>query len=165
MKESSVHTAWLGLGSNLGKRRENISKACEYITNNQDLILKKSSIYKSPPWGFESQNSFYNMCVRIETRKSPEALLKSLQDIEMKMGRERAEEYIDRIIDIDILFYDRLVIESPVIRIPHPGISERLFVLEPMLEIDPELIHPISGFSIEAMRKNCPDEGRLVRLV
>lgn len=165
MKEISVHTAWLGFGSNLGNRRENLSRACELIEKKGDRIVKRSAIYESPAWGFESKNSFYNMCLRIETKKSPGEFLQFLHDIEKQMGRERAGVYIDRNIDIDILFYDSLVIESPEIRIPHPRISERMFVLEPLAEIAPELIHPISGLSVDKLRRNCKDVSRVTRLI
>ncbi|MCD4768840.1 MAG: 2-amino-4-hydroxy-6-hydroxymethyldihydropteridine diphosphokinase [Bacteroidales bacterium] len=135
---------YLGLGSNMGDRVKNLTLAVSLINQHLGTVFAESGIYKSEPWGFESSNEFLNKVVGIRTNLDPEALLKSVLSIEDKMGRIReGEGYSDRIIDIDILLYDDLIVNEDHLVIPHSLMHERIFVLEPLTEIAPDLVHPL----------------------
>ena len=144
--------AFLSLGSNLGSRKINLKTAMESLGNSAGRIIKSSGIYEYNAWGYESKNSFLNMAVVIETDYSAEELLRLIKDIESKMGRIQSEaEYTDRIIDIDIIFYDNMVLDSERLKIPHPLMHKRRFVLEPMAEIAGGVVHPGLGMSVSEM--------------
>lgn len=144
---------YLSIGSNKGNRYRLINEAMEMIEKKIGKILVQSSFYESKSWGFKS-NNFYNICLTVNSIKSPKSILSSIIEIEMKMGREKSPalkstEYSDRTIDIDILFYDDLVFNSDKLNIPHPKIELRNFVLIPLKEIEPNYIHPVLKKSIE----------------
>ena len=145
---------YLGLGTNLGDRKKNITNATIIIGSVMGEIRQLSSLYTSEPWGFQSENNFLNAVVLIETEHSPETCLQMAKSIEREMGRtyHKTGEYEDRIIDIDILLYDNLIIDSESLKIPHPLIQERLFVLNPLAELAPEFVHPVLGKSIQELR-------------
>lgn len=135
------HTAYLGLGTNLGDKPDNLNKAIENIGKLIGTVERQSAFYASGPWGFESQNSFLNACVRVNTNLSPHELLKATQSIERMMGRtEKSHDghYHDRLIDIDILLYDDISVDEPDLTIPHPLMQERDFVMVPLREITDE---------------------------
>ena len=129
--------ACLALGSNLGDKNRNLETALEKIAATVGTIVAVSSVYASEPWGYESENSFFNQVIKVETPLSPLELLKAVQAIETQMGRTRKDSahYQDRIIDIDIILYDDLVYEYEELTIPHPLYRERSFVWEPLNEI------------------------------
>jgi len=159
MKQESKHLAYLSLGSNLGDKQFNLSKAIDFIQEYCGSIEGKSRVYSSQPWGFESENIFYNLCLIVKTSNSPELLLKNLLSIEQNMGRNReGDVYSDRIIDIDILFYDDLIINEENLIIPHPKIHERMFVLAPLEAIASEFVHPVLEVSIGKLREKCEGE-------
>ena len=144
---------YLSIGSNKGNRYRLINEAMEMIEKKIGKILVQSSFYESKSWGFKS-NNFYNICLTVNSIKSPKSILSSIIEIEMKMGREKSPalkstEYSDRTIDIDILFYDDIVFNSDKLNIPHPKIELRNFVLIPLKEIEPNYIHPVLKKSIE----------------
>ena len=132
-----MSSVYLSLGSNLGDKKSNLEKAVSLISKKVGKIVRASSFYQSAPCGFESENDFLNAVILIETSFSPTELLAKTQEIERKMGRKTksTKTYSDRIIDIDILFYDDLVIDTPELKIPHPLWKERDFVLIPLAEI------------------------------
>lgn len=133
-----MHTAFLGLGTNLGDREQNLLQAFELIGRRVGKIKRKSRLYRSEPWGFKSDNDFLNAAVMVETALAPHELLCVTQEIERAMGRTHKTtngEYRDRIMDIDILLYDDLTIDSAELTLPHPRINERPFVREPLNEI------------------------------
>lgn len=136
---------YIGLGSNLGDRKKNITNATVILGSVMGDIKILSSIYETKPWGFSSNNLFLNAVILIETDCTPETCLQMAKRIEEEMGRTYAhhERYEDRIIDIDILLYDDITIHTESLTIPHPLIQEREFVLQPLSEIAPELIHPV----------------------
>lgn len=144
---------YLGLGTNLGDKRFNITNAIELIKEWIGQVTGLSTIYSSEPCGFKSDNQFYNAVVRIETTLSPLELLEKTQLIEQKIGRSTKSVnhiYTDRIIDIDILLYDNQIINiKNKLEIPHPEMLNRDFVLIPLAEIDSKLIHPITHLKIE----------------
>ena len=132
------HTAYIGIGSNLESPAENCLKAVERLSAHADLTLvARSSLYQSEPFGITDQNWFVNAAVHLTTSLSPEELLRVCLSIEQEMGRTRTKKWGPRIIDLDILFYDDLIVKQEGLEIPHPGIAERSFVLAPMNEIAP----------------------------
>ena len=165
MKGNSVHTVWIGLGTNLGNRRINLIQACELITSLDCRISNFSSIYESAPWGFNSEHSFYNQCIIIETVLNHEDLLRSLKMFEVRLGRVHSVQgYEDRIIDIDILFFDDLIFDSDHLKIPHPGIAIRSFVLKPLVEISPDKMHPVLKKTLAELFEICEDQEKVHRL-
>ncbi len=135
-------TLYLSLGTNLGDRQKNLSLALELIGSEVGTVLSASDIIETEPWGFDSSNRFLNMAVKVETHLQPLEVLHTTQEIERKLGRTHktaAGEYHDRPIDIDILLYDDLVMNTPELTIPHPLMYERQFVMKPLLQIAPEL--------------------------
>ena len=138
---------YLSLGTNLGDKKRNLKEAILRLSLDIGTIVCQSGYYGFKPWGFESDNSFLNAVVLIETHLSPFELLNKTKEIEKELGRtiKTAQSYSDRIIDIDILLYDILIIDQPALKIPHPLMMERDFVLIPLCEIAPELVHPASG--------------------
>jgi 2-amino-4-hydroxy-6-hydroxymethyldihydropteridine diphosphokinase len=135
---------YLALGSNIGNRSQHLRDA---LTRLEDkvTITEVSHLYVTEPWGMKEQPSFLNMVVQGETNLEPRALLEFLKTIELDMGRTAGIRYGPRVIDVDILFYDDQVIETPELTIPHPRLTERRFVLVPLAEIASELIHPRLG--------------------
>lgn len=132
------HTVYLGLGTNLGDKEQNISKAVSMIADRVGEVKRCSSLLISSPWGFESANEFLNSVVCVSTNLMPEALLDVTQQIEKEIGRTQKTidgEYHDRIIDIDILLYDDVEFRTSRLVIPHPLMSERAFVMNPLKEI------------------------------
>jgi len=132
------HKIYLGLGSNLGDRQGNISRAYAEIEKLIGTIVRQSALYESEPWGFESDNSFINSVICCETTLSPHEVLKKTQSIERLLGRTQKSvdgHYHDRTIDIDILLYDDLTVNEPDLKIPHPLMRQRDFVMKPLSEI------------------------------
>jgi 2-amino-4-hydroxy-6-hydroxymethyldihydropteridine diphosphokinase len=143
---------YLGIGSNLGKRRENCQKALALLEEAGLRVTASSSAVETAPWGVEGQPEFINMAVEAETFLSPRELLMLLKAIEDRMGREAdSERWGPRVIDLDILLYDSLVYKEPLLTIPHPRMHEREFVLGPLCEIAPNLIHPVLGQSVKEL--------------
>ncbi|MGL4331607.1 MAG: 2-amino-4-hydroxy-6-hydroxymethyldihydropteridine diphosphokinase [Bacteroidales bacterium] len=147
MKKSLVY---LGLGTNLGNLDLNLHKAIDEIGKRVGKVISQSAFYKTEPWGFESPHTFLNAVICIETELKPEEVLNKTQHIEKNLGRTKKSNgtYSDRIIDIDILIYDNLIMESETLTIPHPLLQLRDFVLIPLKEIAPDLRHPKSGIKI-----------------
>jgi 2-amino-4-hydroxy-6-hydroxymethyldihydropteridine diphosphokinase len=135
---------FLGLGSNLGDREANFKEAIKRLSTSVN-IDKVSSIYESEPVGYSEQPLFLNMVVSGNTRLEPVQLLEFVKKIEKEMGRVPSFRNAPRPVDIDILFYDNSVVDLPMLIIPHAGLEERSFVLVPMAEIAPELVHPVDG--------------------
>ena len=131
-------TVYLSLGTNLGDKEQNILRAYKMLEDRVGEIRRRSQMIETEPWGFESQNTFLNSAICIETTLSPHELLKVTQSIERELGRTAKStngEYHDRIIDIDILLYDDLTVDEPDLKIPHPLMRERDFVMIPLREI------------------------------
>lgn len=136
-------TLYLSLGTNLGDRQSNLDTALTLIGQRIGTVSAKSSVMETEPWGFESSNFFLNMAVKVSTKLKPMNVLKAAKEIEREMGRtvkSDTDGYQDRIIDIDILLYDDLVMQTPELTIPHPLMQKRRFVMEPLSEIAPDLI-------------------------
>ena len=159
------HTAYIGIGSNLESPAENCLKAVERINAHPDLTLvARSSLYQSEPFGITNQDWFVNSVAQLTTSLSPGKLLRACLSIEQAMGRTRAKKWGPRIIDLDILFYDDLILKQEGLKIPHPGIAERSFVLAPMNEIAPEFIHPKHKKSIQTLLLEIPNPQQVNRI-
>jgi 2-amino-4-hydroxy-6-hydroxymethyldihydropteridine diphosphokinase len=151
---------FLSLGTNLGHQVNNLIQATEMIKKRIGAVIKCSSVYKTEPWGFKSDNYFLNQVLIVLTKKLPENVLKEIKAIEAEMGRLRSSNvYESRIIDIDILFYEDIILDNINLTIPHPLLQERLFMLIPLFEIAPEFIHPVIKENICALAKSCKDKG------
>ncbi len=163
---SSVVVVYLGIGTNLGDREKNISDSLGMISRLIGEIISVSSVYLSEPWGFESENDFLNMVAAVKTSLKPYKLLKTVHIIEERLGRIRGSvQFNSRTIDIDILLYGDKVINGKVLRIPHPLMTERKFVLVPICEIAPDLRHPVLHRSFSELLMECRDKGEVVKFM
>ena len=148
-------TVFLGLGTNLGNRKQNMETAIENIEKQIGTIISQSAFYSSEPFGFESDNLFLNSVVQVSTKFTPYELLTKTQLIENEMGRTTktdAKGYSDRLIDIDILLYNKEVVDNaPTLVVPHPEMQKRDFVLKPLAEIAPNFVHPVLNRTISEL--------------
>ena len=144
------HVVYLALGSNIGNRLVNLKEAISSLAPQMD-VKAKSSVYETDPWGYADQEKFLNQVVRVETYLKPEQLIKHLKRLEVALGRKESFPNGPRLIDIDILFYDDLVLYSPALTIPHPHLHERAFVLVPLMDIASDLVHPVKKKSIREL--------------
>ncbi len=148
------HIIYLALGSNLNDRLANLKRAIASLPPQME-VKAKSHVYETPPWGYEDQPMFLNQVLMAKTYLEPEPLLRHLKRLEVTLGRKDTFRNGPRLIDIDILFYDDRVLETPVLTIPHPRLHERGFVLLPMMDIAPDLVHPVKQKSIREMLASC----------
>ena len=150
---------YLLLGGNLGNKREIFAQAKQLISQQIGRVTGQSAIYETEPWGFESSDLFWNQVLEITTTLTPVEVLAQTQQIENTLGRIRkSDQYVSRIIDIDILFIDDLVIQTEKLIIPHPRIQERRFALVPLCELVPALLHPVFEKTIAQLLNDCPDK-------
>ena len=156
-----MNNVFLQLGSNMGNRIELLSKAEEKIHNDIGRIIKKSKIYESTPWKVDGQSNYLNQVVKIDTELDPLNLLRKILLIENDLGRKRLEKWGERLIDIDILFYNDSILETPNLCIPHKHLHERNFVLIPLNEIDAEWVHPKINKSISQLLTDCSDNSNV----
>lgn len=139
---------YFGLGTNLGDKEQNLRLAVQHIEERIGKVVSLSAFYATAPWGFASDNTFLNAVVCVETSLPPLEILSVTQSIEKEMGRIHKSVngvYSDRVIDIDLLLYDDLVLDTPTLKLPHPLMQERRFVMEPLAEIAPDVMHPVLG--------------------
>ena len=150
------HSVYLALGTNLGNKNQNLENGLKLIAERIGTLSAVSSIYETEPWGFDSPNSFLNMAVKIETELYPFDLLNKTKELEYELGRTQktTQNYQDRIIDVDIILYDDLILQSEQLILPHPLFHQRDFVLKPLIEITPDLIHPVFGKAISELKKS-----------
>jgi 2-amino-4-hydroxy-6-hydroxymethyldihydropteridine diphosphokinase len=158
-----VHTAYLSLGSNLGDRLAHLTKALDLIKQIPANIVQLSSVYESIALGFKTDNDFFNICVKIETRLAAEKLLEECLKLESKLGRIRNQSgvYSSRTIDIDLISFDDMCTSSSFLTLPHPRFKERNFVLIPLTEIEPDFKDPLTQQHIFELKKNCLDQSKL----
>jgi len=153
---------FLGIGTNLGERETNLKEAVTAIGKNIGTVLKCSSLYETEPWGFKSENQFLNIVVEAETKLTPSGVLGAILMIEAFMGRTRSEkQYSSRVIDIDILLYEDIVIDEISLKIPHPLMHKRRFVLVPLCEIAAKEVHPVLKKRIASLLEMCEDKSKV----
>lgn len=152
------HSVYLSLGTNLGDRATNLKQAITSLPP-QMTVRSKSKVYETPPWGYTEQDAFLNQVVMVTTYLEPEQLLKHLKRLEVALGRKATFRNGPRLIDLDILFFDDLVLNTPALTVPHPHVHERGFVLVPMMDIAPDHVHPVNQKSIRELIAMCSTEG------
>lgn len=151
-------------GSNMGDSAGYLREAEEHITSRVGMIVKRSAIYKTEPWGNKDQQYFLNQVVEIQTVLEPEEVLHTILNIELEMGRNRILKWGPRVIDIDLLFYGSLIMQSQRLTIPHPLLHERRFTLLPLSEIAPGFIHPVLNQTIQLLLDTCADTSLVERM-
>ena len=160
-----THTAYIGIGSNLGNPDKNCVEAIEKLSTNNDIkIVSKSSYYQTTPIGHIEQGWFVNSVIKINTNLNPKSLLLALLNIESEMGRVRKEKWGPRLIDLDLLFYDNLILNQEGIILPHPEIQKRKFVLVPLNEIAENLTHPIQKKTVKTLLQELSDDTEVKKL-
>ncbi len=156
---------YISIGTNLGNRKKNIKKAISKLKT-LGKILKVSSIYLTSPVENFNQPNFYNCVVKMNSKLTPKFLLENLKNIEYEMGRKHTKKrYQPRIIDLDILFYGREIIKSKILTIPHKKLHKRKFILWPLNEIEPKLVHPLLHKRISDLKKLLEDETQKIKIV
>jgi len=160
-----MNTVFLMLGSNMGDKADNLRQVTEMISQRIGPVIRASSLYETEPWGFSHPEKFLNQCLQVRSSRSPGELLSLISDMEGSMGREKDKSaYQARVIDVDILFYNNQVVETDDLIIPHPLIGRRRFVLVPLSEIAPRLIHPVSGKAVSEMLETCDDQLSVIKV-
>ncbi|HEY5470241.1 MAG TPA: 2-amino-4-hydroxy-6-hydroxymethyldihydropteridine diphosphokinase [Bacteroidales bacterium] len=160
-----MNIVFLGLGTNLGNREKNLNDAFTGIREQIGKVLEASSVYETEPWGFQSESKFLNIVIKVETGLSPSMLLEAILLIELRLGRVRSgNQFSSRIIDIDILLYEDQVIDKSELKIPHPKLHERKFVLVPLVEIEPDLVHPVLKKTMASLLESCEDKSEVRKI-
>jgi len=155
---------FLCLGSNLGDRKDNLAQALNFLEKEGIDIIKESSLYETQPVDFPSESWFYNQVVEIEADLKPEALLTLIKIIEKKMGRDIRTRKGSRVIDIDIILVENVIVQTNGLEIPHPRLKKRNFVLVPFAEISPDTVHPLLNMTVKDLLKKSDDRS-VVKLV
>jgi 2-amino-4-hydroxy-6-hydroxymethyldihydropteridine diphosphokinase len=156
-KLQTVLTAYLLIGGNLGDRAQNLQRAAELVESGCGDIIAVSAVYETAAWGFSEQPAFLNQVLVLHTLIPPLELMEKLLSIELEMGRVRGEKLGPRIIDIDILLIDGMVMETDTLTIPHPSLHLRRFALEPLAEVAAHVNHPVFQKTIAELLTDCPD--------
>ncbi|HWZ22542.1 MAG TPA: 2-amino-4-hydroxy-6-hydroxymethyldihydropteridine diphosphokinase [Cytophagaceae bacterium] len=154
-----MNYAYILLGTNIGDKIANLKTACAKISIDCGTIYDLSSIYETSPWGVTDQPSFLNMVIKVETKCSAEKLLKLLLFIEKEMGRLRLRKWGERLIDLDILYFNNEIIVKENLKIPHPELHNRKFTLIPLCDIADDFKHPVFNITTEHLLKRCIDKG------
>lgn len=159
-----MNTAILLIGGNLGDRVANLQKAIGHIAATAGAVIKTSALYQTAPWGSVDQPDYLNQGVEIQTSMDALTLLHTLLDIERQIGRIRQEKWGARVIDIDLIFFNDEVISLPELKLPHPRMHLRQFVLVPLTEIVPGYMHPLLHKTVRQLQQECPDDLSAVKL-
>jgi 2-amino-4-hydroxy-6-hydroxymethyldihydropteridine diphosphokinase len=160
----TMYRVFVGLGSNLGDRYLQLSRAADLLKKiEQTSVVWFSSVYETDPWGKADQPHFLNAVGELNTPLAPGELYPHLRAIELQLGRTSSERWGPREIDIDLLLYDGLVYADDTVTVPHPQLEHRRFVLVPFREIGKDVIHPVNGMTVEEMAAACRDQGRVVK--
>lgn len=152
-----MNKAYLLTGGNIGDREQYLANAREQIALECGTITKTSSLYETAAWGKTDQPAFFNQALEIQTTLNARQLIRHLLKVEKKMGRIREEKYGERVIDIDIIFFNNEIHNTSFLKIPHPEMQNRRFVLLPLAEIAPDVVHPVFLKTVTELLHNCPD--------
>jgi 2-amino-4-hydroxy-6-hydroxymethyldihydropteridine diphosphokinase len=163
MENKNENPVYLGIGTNLGDKRENLEAALNSLAPHVALQAV-SRLYETAPAYVLDQPPFYNIAVKGQTALPPVELLAFLKNLEEELGREKVVRYGPRKIDMDLLFYGDLALDLPQLQIPHPRISERAFVLRPLADLSPQLLHPVTGQSVLEMADALPEDDGILRV-
>lgn len=159
-----MNIAYLLIGGNIGNRTNALLQAKEAIEKNCGQITQVSGIYETEAWGMPNQPSFYNQALALQTQLDAHTLLEKLLHIETTLGRTRDKKYGPRVIDIDIIFYNNEVVQTTGLQLPHPHMQNRRFVLIPLAEIAPEVVHPILHKTVKHLLQTCPDDLEVIKV-
>ena len=159
-----MHNVYLLTGSNVGDSLALLNTAINHINTQVGKVIQQSSIYKTAPWGNVNQQHFYNQVLLVQTTLSAHQVLQTILQIELDMGRVRELKWAPRTIDIDILFYDNVVLDEADLIVPHPLLHLRKFTLQPMTELAANLVHPKLRTTISQLLVSCPDTGLVEKL-
>lgn len=157
MHPNLLHTTYISIGSNVGDKRAHLQNAVDALSKKVGRIAKISPIYKTPSWGYDG-NDFYNACLCVETALNPPEMMMQILEIEVSLGRVRSQQkgYQDRTIDIDIIFYEDVIMKTELLELPHPLAHERAFVMQPLSDIAPSKIHPILKKTVSQLNDEIP---------
>ena len=161
MAEESV---FILIGSNLGERELLVTQACRMMGERCGELVAKSRLYESEPWGFEAEHWFLNQVVEVKTTMQPDELMKTLLSIERELGRDRSvphEGYVSRPMDLDILYYGEKIVDTEMVKAPHPRLHERRFTLLPLCDVAPDLVHPVLKKTNRQLLELCRDNGKV----
>lgn len=157
-----IFNVYLGLGTNLGDKVQNLKTAIDFIEKEIGDCVKQSAVYYSAAWGIKEQPDFLNQVIQVQTKLPPLKLIQKILEIENQMGRTRRIKWGERLIDIDILLMDSIVLHTPNLTIPHPYITERIFVIKPLAEIAPDFQHPVFKKNFDSLLSTCSDTTTLL---
>ena len=161
-----MNTSYIGFGSNIGDRLSFIRNALNQLSHTEEItIIEISSLYETEPVGNEAQGMFLNGVVAIETNLSPQTLLKTIKEIETNVGRQHRKRWGPREIDLDVLTYGEMCLHTPELGIPHPEMHNRRFVLVPLVEIAPDLVHPVLKESVQSLLNHLADDYTLEKFI
>lgn len=152
-----MNYAYLITGGNIGNARQQLDTAAALLEAHCGPIIDRSAVYETAPWGNPDQENFLNQVLVVETKLNAAEVMKTMVDIERRMGRERREKNGPRVIDIDMLFFNHQIINEPDLTVPHPRLRERRFVLEPLNEVAPAYIHPVFYKTVRQLLDECTD--------
>ena len=161
-KKLEINYSFIGLGSNIESRKENLTNACQCINKYIGNIINFSKIYETEPWGEKNQKKFLNQVIKVKTKLTPLKLLKKCKKIEIKLGRVSCKKWGQRLIDLDILYFNNNIISTNRLIIPHQYIHKRKFVLTPLNDIDKNYLHPKLKLSNNALLKKCNDKKSVI---
>jgi 2-amino-4-hydroxy-6-hydroxymethyldihydropteridine diphosphokinase len=159
------HQLFLSLGGNIGDKKEIFTTTIRMVDTRIGHPVRISSVYESPPWGFRSRHFFWNQVLEVETGLTPGEVLAEIRTIENFFGRKRRTgHYLSRKMDIDILFYDDIILKNDELTLPHPMIAFRRFILEPLSEIAPDFLHPVLMDKVNHILSRCKDSSEVKRI-